>query len=579
MMCFLSLFVIHSADAITFPSIGTITNYDREAIFSPDNRAIVTNSGSNVYVSNADTGSTILNIPSTLARPSATFNSDGSKLFVIGLLNDWSITLDTYNTKTGAFHQKLYTFKQDANQRSYINQFLLNAQETISYVLVNTRLYVVDNSSGSVIETVTYASAPQLIVYNAKTNELIVALRDQLNVLNGNNAQFKKSIPLALGNYNYITDATFDADGNTLYVAAQNIALVAFDASNNYQSIPFVRNEFPGSASVSSTKSITISPNNLYLLLSGDTNYRTSVYERLSGKKVTDLSITSSVLAFSPDNRKLIIGRSLYDSSQLIPKKITKLQIEHPKTILIGQIADVGLFGLTDTNEKVPLDSSVAEWTISNPAVLTPYYGKFSGQAAGSTTVTVSYNGLTTSFPITVVAPFKDIASTHSNATAIYYMLEQNIITGYGDGTFRPSYPIPRHHVAAMVGRSGIPLPTIRPAKSFTDVTLRHANYDNIQKLYRAGIIDGSGNAFKPNNNITHIQLAKILTNLFNFQKANSTTYRFSDVATSNWGYPFAEIMVSNGIMPMTNGKFNANTTVTRGQFSQYFYNALMKAK
>ena len=576
--CLLWAFAIQPAAAMEFPTIGKIQDYEKKPSFSPDNRTIVTTSKGTVNILSADTGSSILTIPTTLAQIFAKFSEDGTKLYVTGIQDGTNVTTDIYDTKTGQLLRKLFTFTPEKYYRYDLNYALMNKHETISYISVNEYLYFIDHATGAVIDKVSYPSYPQSLTYNAANNELIVVLRNQINVLNGNTAQFLQTVPLSLGN-NQIVDATFDQEGTTLYVSVLRTPLLAFNAKANYQSMPFLRNEFPNSQTTSSNSLLSVSANNHYLIIS-PVQSRTNIYERATGKLVVAINNSSWWgLAISDNLQRLLIGTSLLDSTDLIPKEITQLQIEHPVNVLIGQVASVDVYGLTTTNERVLLDASTIEWTINNPSILAPYYGKLSGESVGTTTVTAHYNGLSSTFSIAVVPPFIDVSASHPNYEAINRMREIGIINGYEDNTYRPNDPIPRHHIAAMVGRSGIELPTTRGTKSFLDIPTTHANYAHIQKLYRAGIIDGDGNYFKPLNNITHIQLAKILTNLFDFKKANSTTYRFSDVANTNWGYPYAEIMVSNRIMPMTSGKFNAQSPVTRSQFAQYLYNALTATK
>lgn len=112
---------------------------------------------------------------------------------------------------------------------------------------------------------------------------------------------------------------------------------------------------------------------------------------------------------------------------------------------------------------------------------------------------------------------FSDVPKTHPYYDIIMEMQGEGIIKGYEDNTFRPSQAISRMHVASLLDRA-VELEPIRDAVDFKDVPKTHAYYEIIQKLQRAGIVDGSNGNYSPNASLTRVQMAKILVNAFDLR-------------------------------------------------------------
>ncbi len=172
----------------------------------------------------------------------------------------------------------------------------------------------------------------------------------------------------------------------------------------------------------------------------------------------------------------------------------------------------------------------------------------------------------------TNITDFKDVPKSHFAYTEIMAMKKAGIINGYDDGTFKPLVGITRQHVAALISRA-LPLEPIREATTFKDVPTSHPYYNDIQRLYRAGIIDGSNGNFNPSASLTRAQMAKILCLAFNLEP--KTGYIFTDVGADHWAKDYIATLYASGITTGSEGKFNGNETVTRAQYAVFLYRAL----
>ncbi|KOS60634.1 InlB B-repeat-containing protein [Lysinibacillus agricola] len=167
---------------------------------------------------------------------------------------------------------------------------------------------------------------------------------------------------------------------------------------------------------------------------------------------------------------------------------------------------------------------------------------------------------------------FKDVDQNWAQ-DMIKEVAERCIIIGFPDGTFRPNDMIQRQHVVLMIDRALQPAP-IRDAVAFSDVPKSHVNYEQITRLQRAGIVDGSDGAFRPNANVTRAEMAKVIVLAFGLTPEGDST--FKDVDPSHWASEYIAALADHNIaLGDENGHFRPNENLTRAQFTAIMYRAL----
>jgi hypothetical protein len=107
---------------------------------------------------------------------------------------------------------------------------------------------------------------------------------------------------------------------------------------------------------------------------------------------------------------------------------------------------------------------------------------------------------------------FSDVPRDHPFFEFIETTYDRGILSGYSDGTFRPFYNVTRGQLTKMVVEAqgwGLYSP---PSPTFEDVPLDHPFYAYIETAYRHGIISGYGDGtFRPFNDATRGQISKIV--------------------------------------------------------------------
>lgn len=128
---------------------------------------------------------------------------------------------------------------------------------------------------------------------------------------------------------------------------------------------------------------------------------------------------------------------------------------------------------------------------------------------------------------------FPDIAAlSDTQKSAVQYVYENGIVTGYEDGTFRPFGNITRAEFAAMICRAfGY---TANTGCSFSDASSHWASA-YIKACVDKGAINGIGNnMFAPEDNITFEQAAKILSVCADFTDGIGIEYPDGFIAAGN---------------------------------------------
>jgi hypothetical protein len=172
---------------------------------------------------------------------------------------------------------------------------------------------------------------------------------------------------------------------------------------------------------------------------------------------------------------------------------------------------------------------------------------------------------------------FSDVFPNEFFYVPVNWLVAQNIVSGYADGTFRPYNNATRAQVTKMVVL-GEGWPQVNPAQpTFTDVAPGSTFYQYIETAVQHGIISGyADRTFRPNADVTRGQLTKIVVSARGWMLNNPQTPTFTDVPRGSTFYEYIETAVAHGILGgYADGTFRPQNNATRGQISKILYNAL----
>lgn len=181
--------------------------------------------------------------------------------------------------------------------------------------------------------------------------------------------------------------------------------------------------------------------------------------------------------------------------------------------------------------------------------------------------------------PAQAAIPFKDIQNVGDHYTAIDELYNLGIIEGRSLTTFAPYEAATRAELALFIANA-LNLDTKNVADpGFIDVPKNSKYYGAIAALYNEGIISGySDKTFKPNNNVTRSQVAKMLVLGFDLELANTTTTKFKDVNAiqDTDARRYIQTLVQYNITKGTSETtFSPNDHVKRAQLATFLKRAI----
>lgn len=173
---------------------------------------------------------------------------------------------------------------------------------------------------------------------------------------------------------------------------------------------------------------------------------------------------------------------------------------------------------------------------------------------------------------------FKDIPTNHSLKIEIDYLVQQGVIGGYQDGTFKPNLFIQKKHIAKMMAKAlNLPKNNLKHP-NYKDVSRNHPYYEDIAALYTVGIFSDAP-YFKPDSHISRAFMAKILAEAFDLKSIAQNSVTYKDVNQSNPFYRYIQLVSMNNVAKGNNAKgslyFQPNKMLTRAHFSAFLARAM----
>lgn len=188
--------------------------------------------------------------------------------------------------------------------------------------------------------------------------------------------------------------------------------------------------------------------------------------------------------------------------------------------------------------------------------------------------------------PIVISAPvmaaeFSDVEA-HWARPFIEALAEENVISGFPDGTFKPNAPVTRAQFAAIV-RQAFNENKVREARGFTDVTANYWATPAIKEAYETGFMSGYPNRqFRPGEEIPKVQVLVSLASGLRLSpktQPTDTLKVFRDTAE-------IPTYAVNGVAAATEKSvvvnypnvsyLNPNEVATRGDVAAFIYQALV---
>ncbi|TKI56763.1 S-layer homology domain-containing protein [Brevibacillus antibioticus] len=144
---------------------------------------------------------------------------------------------------------------------------------------------------------------------------------------------------------------------------------------------------------------------------------------------------------------------------------------------------------------------------------------------------------------------------------------ERGYINGYPDGTFQPDRTVTRAEMAAILLNAGMVSQSSANKGRFFDVADNYWAVNPIHQASTAGMMSGyPDGTFRPSANITRAEIAAVIYKYKALQGAGGGT-AFFDVRGDHWSSPIIAAVVAKGYMAgYPNGTFQPEKALTRAE-------------
>ncbi|MGG1519798.1 S8 family serine peptidase [Paenibacillus oryzisoli] len=165
-----------------------------------------------------------------------------------------------------------------------------------------------------------------------------------------------------------------------------------------------------------------------------------------------------------------------------------------------------------------------------------------------------------------LISGYRDIENHWAQST-ISEMTSEGIISGYGNYRFAPDQPVSRAEAATVLARA-LHLTKQRELR-FSDVATSFWGYADIAKVVQAGIVDGYPNGtFGPNRGLTRMEMTQMVAKALGMSGKLRGNSPYPDVGETYWGVGIVKQMAADSwISGYPDGSFHPEDGATRAEF------------
>lgn len=186
--------------------------------------------------------------------------------------------------------------------------------------------------------------------------------------------------------------------------------------------------------------------------------------------------------------------------------------------------------------------------------------------------------------PLGNVSAFSDVPETHQYYAAIESLKNLGIVSGYDDGTFKPSNTVNRAEALKMIlGSAGIEVPEYDGSSSigFTDVAPSQWFTKFLIVGKNRGIVKGNDDGtFAPAREVIKAEFIKMVLESFGTDLShhqNPSSDLALDVKKTDWFAPYLSYAKTVGLTsPTLDNKLIPGKSLTRGECAEIIYRMLL---
>lgn len=202
----------------------------------------------------------------------------------------------------------------------------------------------------------------------------------------------------------------------------------------------------------------------------------------------------------------------------------------------------------------------------------------------GPSNYTYSQPNSTSTFDRVQKYRFTDVSTNFWAYESITQMTKEGLMNGYRNGTFKPNEPLSREEAASLFSNMLGDTPSIMLASSFSDITSDRWSSLAIESVARANIISGYGDStYRPEQYMSRQEFAVVANKFLHYQGYHTEdptaldSIHFSDQKfIAPWAQSSVRELAFLGFINYsTTGLFNPEKYVTRAEAAEITYRLL----
>ena len=202
----------------------------------------------------------------------------------------------------------------------------------------------------------------------------------------------------------------------------------------------------------------------------------------------------------------------------------------------------------------------------------------------GPSTYTYSQPNSTSTFDRVQKYRFTDVPTNFWAYESITQMTKEGLMSGYRNGTFKPNDPLSREEAASLFSNMLGDTPSIMLASSFSDITSDRWSSLAIESVARANIISGYGDStYRPEQYMSRQEFAVVANKFLHYQGYHTEdptaldSIHFSDQKfIAPWAQSSVRELAFLGFINYsTTGLFNPEKYITRAEAAEITYRLL----
>jgi len=172
-----------------------------------------------------------------------------------------------------------------------------------------------------------------------------------------------------------------------------------------------------------------------------------------------------------------------------------------------------------------------------------------------------------------VPTPFVDVDLSHPDREAIAYLKEKEIVNGYPDGTYRTQANMNRAEAVKILSEAN-DINSIIKTGLFNDVSSTDWFAGYVGAAVENGIIKGyNDGTFRPSQNMTRAEFLKVAIETANGSLSNLPTPQYTDVSVSDWYYQYVQFAAKHDLISLRSAnRIDPNTPINRAEAARVIW-------